>query len=326
MATVVEELLSGHPRWRAVDEAAEAADEAAAAAQAQATDESANEAAVDEEEADEAAGDKVEADESAMAKGSSSGAASAQPLQILDIGGSKGFLAQHLADHFGRRVNVSVVDIDPKRVANGAARAARRGVRRSTADAPANNLHFVAGDAAALSARGVLPDADLVLGLHACGGLSDLIIAHAVTHGAAFAVCPCCYLTNRALDVPCAPLADAHDTRTGTLSRDEWLVAGVDDGAATRFSHAALRTLLRAAEQNDDPSTAELGARSVNALRAAAAQRHWAHGRPHGATPKLSVELRAFDARYSAKNCVLVGRPEPLSPKTEQDAEQGKAA
>jgi hypothetical protein len=239
---------------------------------------------------------------------------------------SKGFLAQHLADHFGRRVNVSVVDIEPKRVANGAARAARRGVRRSTADAPANNLHFVAGDAAALSARGVLPDADLVLGLHACGGLSDLIIAHAVTHGAAFAVCPCCYLTNRALDVPCAPLADAHGTRTGTLSRDEWLVAGVDDGAATRFSHAALRTLLRAAEQNDDPSTAELGARSVNALRAAAAQRHWAHGRPHGATPKLSVELRAFDARYSAKNCVLVGRPEPLSPKTEQDAEQGKAA
>ena len=259
----------------------------------------------------------------------------APPVQIVDIGGSKGFLAQHLAERFGPRVNVSVrqtahpppllssltmdsqpdshdgrfvvvpqvVDIDPKRISSGAARARKRGVMP--------NLHFIAGDASDLSRRGVLSGVDVVLGLHACGGLSDLIIAHAVAHSAAFAVCTCCFLSNRALDVP-APSA----ARDGaTLPRNSWLAAAPDGAiyGAIASDEEQLRLVLHAAELQDDPHTAELGAHSINAMRAAAAQQHWADLNPpvegRGRPPELRVELRAFDSKFSARNFVVVGRP-----------------
>ena len=214
-----------------------------------------------------------------------SAAVQSEPLQIIDIGGSKGYLAQHLAERFGALVNVSVVDIDAQRIAGGEARAQGRGALP--------NLHFLAGDASELSRRGVLNGVDLVLGLHACGGLSDLIIAHAVRHGAAFAVCTCCFLSNRRLEVP-VPSGE-------TLPRDTWL----DVEAAGISSASELHEVLRAAEQQADPQTAELGAHSINALRAQTAQMHWA---THNAG-SLHVELRKFDSKFSARNFVIVGRP-----------------
>ena len=156
------------------------------------------------------------------------------------------------------------------------------------------NLHFLAGDASELSRRGVLNGVDLVLGLHACGGLSDLIIAHAVRHRAAFVVCTCCFLSNRRLEVPVPSGA--------TLPRDTWL----DVEAAGISSASELHEVLRAAEQQADPRTAELGAHSINALRAQAAQRHWA---THNARSLLHVELRKFDSKFSARNFVIIGRP-----------------
>ena len=101
-----------------------------------------------------------------------------RPLHVLDIGGGKGLLAQHLAERFGPEcVNVTVVDVNERAIAIGETRVARR----SASSAVLTNLRFVVGDASELSQRGVLGDVDVVIGLHACGGLSDLIIAHAVS-------------------------------------------------------------------------------------------------------------------------------------------------
>ena len=45
---------------------------------------------------------------------------------------------------------------------------------------------------------------DIVVALHACGGLSDVAIGHALAHrAAAFVVAPCCYCANANLQVPC---------------------------------------------------------------------------------------------------------------------------
>lgn len=48
----------------------------------------------------------------------------------------------------------------------------------------------------------VLETADVLVGLHACGGLSDLILANACVHGAAFAVVTCCFRSHRSMRVP----------------------------------------------------------------------------------------------------------------------------
>lgn len=245
------------------------------------------------------------------------------PLHIIDIGGSKGLLAQHLAERFGRRVTVTVIDIDARRIASGAARAARRGALP--------NLRFLAGDAAELSRDGALGDVDIVCGLHCCGGLSDLSIAHAVAHAAAFAVCTCCFLSNTKLELPASPQADMESPTNPLLSRDEWLLdspgvctpAGIStpvDGAAdlNAIEPSQLRALLLAAEQQADPTSAALGAHSVNALRARAAERRWAERWQEGAAPRparhrpgrLSVELLSFEPKFSPRNFVVVGRPE----------------
>ena len=88
----------------------------------------------------------------------------------------QGFFAEHLARAFGPAVRVTLVDVDAKRLRQARSRMALRG--RSAP--PPSNLAFLAGDAAVLSGSGALEGVDVAVGLHACGGLSDLIIAHAV--------------------------------------------------------------------------------------------------------------------------------------------------
>jgi hypothetical protein len=232
-----------------------------------------------------------------------------RPINVLDIGGAKGLLAQHLAEAFGSRVNVTVVDIDERRVRSGAERATRRG--------RLENLHFVAGDASDLARRGALGRTDIVIGLHACGGLSDLIIAHAVANKAGFAVCTCCFLSNRDMQLP-AETAMAATTAT-TIARDDWLLPGNDsDGASP--SEEALHATMKCAELQHDPKRSTLGAHTLNALRAVAAERHWKarwaptarddnHDGDGAGQDELRVELLSFEPKYSPRNFIIVGRP-----------------
>ena len=188
-----------------------------------------------------------------------------RPLHLLDIGGAKGHLAQHLAEKFGPRVNVTVVDIDASRIRSGSMRATRRGNLA--------NLRFVAGDASDRRAA-VHSSTDIVVGLHACGGLSDFIMAHALVNRAAFAVCTCCFLSNPRLQIPSPSTTDSDGSTV--VTRDEWLSWAEDVPA----SH--LRSAMKSAELQHDPERSALGAHSLNAIRAAAMEHYWAErcGKP----------------------------------------------
>ena len=181
-------------------------------------------------------------------------------------------------------------------------------------------------------ASGELPPADVFTGLHACGALSDLILAHAVANGAGFCVCTCCFMSNRQLPLPAAalqpfaaspgsmPRADSDATfgASAVVTRDEWL--GVPP--------LEVEALLRVAELQASPANARSAAHTVNALRATAAERGWAarwgdaprrvaelapersSSAAGGAVaPALSVKLTCFEKKFSPKNFVLVGQP-----------------
>ena len=98
-------------------------------------------------------------------EGGGEGGGRKRRLQILDVGGGRGDLALCAAAALPA-CDVTVIDTNAKSIADGEVRASGSGL---------SNIRFVCGDAAAEAcAMPVAPD--LIIGLHACGGLTDLIL------------------------------------------------------------------------------------------------------------------------------------------------------
>ena len=198
-----------------------------------------------------------------------------RPLRIVDVGGGKGFLARHLAEAFGANVSVVVLDRDARKIAYG---------QRAKAMPP--NLEYVLGDASALlPGESGVGDVDVVVGLHACGALSDLVLAHAVGRRAAFCVVTCCFASLGELPLP-----------PPYVTRDAWLGA--------RVEASELKALLKASERQGDPELSRAAAHSVNALRAAAVRDAW-----EGEAGDGWAALLRFEARYSPRNYAVCGAP-----------------
>ena len=220
------------------------------------------------------------------------------PLRVVDIGGGKGTLAAAIAERFGpAEVSVRVVDVMAAAVFKGRARARRLGTA---------NIGFFHGDASRSDLEGLFADGcdgdgvDLVVALHACGALSDVALAQAVNSGAGFVVAPCCYKANGSLRVPvCGPCAPAANPEEERAAPSAWLGLGASEHGG----------LLKAAELQGDAATAALASRTVAALRAEAAQRHWRQrwGDTGGG---IDVFIREFPLAYSARNLCLVGVPQ----------------
>lgn len=72
------------------------------------------------------------------------------------------------------------------------------------------NVHHLYGSAADMLQR--VQQLDLLIGLHCCGSLTDYLLAHAASRGAAFVCAPCCY--GQACDPPAItdPRAKADST------------------------------------------------------------------------------------------------------------------
>ena len=212
-----------------------------------------------------------------------------RPMRVVDIGGGKGLLAEHLARTYGDLVRVTLVEIVGKRLQQAKARMSRDGSPLPS------NMQLLEGDAAALIASGELKGIDFATGLHACGGLTDLIVSHAVEQGAGFAVCSCCFNSNQQLPLP-------HGQ-----PRNEWLARGSEASAQE------VRVLMRTAELSGSPDAAGASAHTVNAMRAAAAEQLWAEewaGKAHQRPPQLSVQVVEHEAKYSARNLCIVGSPQ----------------
>jgi len=181
------------------------------------------------------------------------------PARIVDVGSGHGHLTRHLARLAG--VPAEGWERDPARVFVASGLTAGASVRFVTAD--------LRDTAAVLSAQ------DLVVGLHACGELSDLAVRAARQAGASVALVACCLqkrpgdraplvvppgLEAEALTIPRAALGLAN-TRTG----DE----GIEADLATRRRARRLRFALgRALEAAGHPVAPGEELRGVNRRRA----------------------------------------------------------
>ena len=210
--------------------------------------------------------------------------------QIVDIGGGRRDLA--LAVAFTRpAAAVTVVDVNAGALAAGRQRCQAAGLA---------NVRFLERSVEALDLAETLAELGagpgaggggrarddsggegrgagdlLLLGLHACGGLSDAILQLAADRGCSFLLCTCCFASNAALRDVLAP--------------GGWPGVSGGDGEA----------LCRLAESADDRGVAERSMHSVNALRLRRLQTRGGYGG--------GVGLLAFNPAFSPRNLVLQG-------------------
>eukprot|EP00984_Skeletonema_dohrnii_P007429 scaffold2697_cov95-Skeletonema_dohrnii-CCMP3373.AAC.3 len=173
-------------------------------------------------------------------------------LNVVDIGGGKGLLSNLLAETFGDDVVVQVIEISRAATLNGMMRAKRRGLE---------NIRFDAMDATKVD---VQSNKDVVVALHACGALSDVALGHAVSQGAGFVICPCCFRSNPHLRVS-IPKEDNGNLDVELVTAEEFLDVDPDQ-------YTSLKQL---AELQGDIKLASKAMHTVNALRASAVDRLW---------------------------------------------------
>ncbi len=179
---------------------------------------------------------------------------------ILDVGGGRGDLALALA-HCFPETQVRVLDANPDSLRAGEARAAEAGVK---------NIAFAVEDVESEKASAWAAESDLLVGLHACGGLSDALLRLALGAHASFLICTCCFAGN------------GHLCRAG-----QWPFKPAGDKVA----------LCRLAESMEREVAAP-AQHIVNAGRLQAAI---------GKAPGLKAGVLTFPLKFSPRNMVLRG-------------------
>jgi len=215
----------------------------------------------------------------------------ARPLNVLDIGGGRGHLANYLASVLSNNtVNVHVVDINSDAVKKGMANAKRRNI----------SVHYTVGDASSATLLNELLGSekaskqkfDVVVALHACGALSDVALGYASLNEAAFVITPCCFRSNPHLLV--------------LSSNHKMVLPSIWQGVDSRD----IEVLKQVAELQGDINTARLAMHSICAIRAKAAQRHHILVRQGKSNPALDLKVRIkeFPMKFSTRNLCLVGK------------------
>eukprot|EP00577_Skeletonema_sp_RCC1716_P010069 CAMPEP_0113387360 /NCGR_PEP_ID=MMETSP0013_2-20120614/8493_1 /TAXON_ID=2843 ORGANISM="Skeletonema costatum, Strain 1716" /NCGR_SAMPLE_ID=MMETSP0013_2 /ASSEMBLY_ACC=CAM_ASM_000158 /LENGTH=854 /DNA_ID=CAMNT_0000270247 /DNA_START=112 /DNA_END=2676 /DNA_ORIENTATION=+ /assembly_acc=CAM_ASM_000158 len=204
-------------------------------------------------------------------------------LNVVDIGGGKGLLSNLLAETFGDDVVVQVIEISRAATVNGMMRAKRRGLE---------NIRFDAMDATKVD---VQSNKDVVVALHACGVLSDVALGHAVSQGAGFVICPCCFRSNPHLRVS-IPKEDNGNLDVELVTAEEFLDVDPDQ-------YTSLKQL---AELQGDIKLASKAMHTVNALRASAVDRLWQSKK--GSQERINTSVKTFPIGFSTRNFCLVGK------------------
>jgi SAM-dependent methyltransferase len=209
-------------------------------------------------------------------------------LSILDVGGGKGLLAHYLSCMI-ENVEIHVVDISAGAVANGMKKAVRSQKRKDIR--PLSMVNFQLADASSSKLAEV--DADVVVGLHACGHLTDIALAHAVERRASFVIVPCCFNSNSHLTIP------KDDPNPRTLVH-EWL-----EIPEPHWSH-----LKHLAELQGNVAASSLGMHLMCAVRAHSVKKklYQASTGDGKRNPHVHVEILSFPIEFSTRNMALVGR------------------
>jgi len=179
---------------------------------------------------------------------------------ILDVGGGRGDLAINMAAHLG--VKVTVVDMNASSLQAGQSAAERAGV----------DVTFLCMDFRDICKEDDLRNVDLLVALHACGGLSDAALGFAACRQIAFLVCPCCHLKHAALE-----------------PADGWASLCPEEVAS----------ILRQLAERDRCSVARRALEAIAALRLRALER--------SVGTSMRLKLATFPEEYSMRNIILIG-------------------
>ena len=210
-----------------------------------------------------------------------------RPLNILDVGGGKGYLTNHISTVFGKSVKVHVIDIDGRSIRNGMKDAERKGI---------GNVKYGVGDASDSNNIENLLNSkeeqfDIIVALHACGALTDVALGHAVTNAAGFVITPCCFRSNDFLNIS---LKKSDNDDIQIYRPHEWL----------NMEEEKLFSLTSAAELQGDVKNSGDAIHTLSSLRAEAVRRHL-HGTLHDST--LDISLKTFPISFSTRNYCIVG-------------------
>jgi SAM-dependent methyltransferase len=197
------------------------------------------------------------------------------PRHVIDVGGGRGDLSLAVAAALGAGSLVTVVDTNSESLAAGRARAVEEGLLSA--------MRFVDDDIVHVVESHEL-HCDLVIGLHACGGLGEYAVALAVESAASFIICTCCFNSNPHL---------ALLTRRGS----------------SQLSLDVVRTLCRLAEKpTDPPGVSRAAMQAVNAVRLSVIEDLFAKKHPD---KRLELHQAMFPSKYSRANCVIIGEVIP---------------
>jgi len=250
---------------------------------------------------------------------------------VLDIGGGRGDLAVLIAQTFPHTL-VTVVDANVSSLRQGKAFAKRCGeevyrrIRFVCARFEANfsfegvhilsdadlqepeqehsctiekteqsiSMHTTSSETASTAARvpAVYVDVDVVVALHACGGLSDLALHYAATKPCRFLVCPCCYLKTPY----CMPTSASAPIMPLTV-----------ESAASEIDYTERLALLRLAESDNRACSSRaslvINSQRLNALESILQGPKCEEG--SGIHSSWQVQLSEFPKEYSLRNLVL---------------------
>lgn len=135
---------------------------------------------------------------------------------VLDVGGGRGDLGMHIASSYPN-MKITVVDVNDKSLQAGKICAEKRGLSErmqfihqdfvkfveslntSTSTTSPSSLSTSTSPSSTSTSSSTMPKIDLVVALHACGGLTDLALQCAMKLQCAFLICPCCYLKHQNL-------------------------------------------------------------------------------------------------------------------------------
>ncbi|KAJ4458272.1 putative Nucleic acid-binding; OB-fold [Paratrimastix pyriformis] len=224
------------------------------------------------------------------------------PPHLFDIGGGRGDLALVIATSLPQ-LAMTVVDTNEPSLAAGRARAVQLGL---------GNIEFVSGSLADPPVQqSILGCArPVMVGLHACGGLSDLILDTAARAGASVLLCTCCFASHPDLLDGCLHQEPWGSADTGDCPPNPEVGAALGTqgpdpaGSPIPFSRAEWARLGQLAEMADHPEEAHRAMGALNALRLARFGRCLARRGPAGRT-MAACEILAFPLEYSPRNLVL---------------------
>ena len=242
-------------------------------------------------------------------------------VHVLDIGGGRGDLAVLIAQTFPHTL-VTVVDANLSSLRQGKAFAKRcgeevyarirfvctrfeanfsfEGVRilsDADLDDPENGSAVESSEqspipSSALSPATLMPTVDVVVALHACGGLSDLALHYAALHQCRFLVCPCCYLKTPY----CMP-----------TSASAPIVPLTIESAPNETEYTERLALLRLAESDNRACSSRasliINSQRLNALESILQDQKCDAG--SGTARSWQVQLSEFPKEYSLRNLVL---------------------